>query len=353
MILPGLGVPDGHVRIWLNWRRGLCGPGCTGLQVQQASQRGFGVRRPAALKIGHWGWPRAPAEIGGQTAPLLSSSSGQGLNGQGLEGAGGQLVFPKLANFNTVTKLLDAVEPFLAEGSEGEVRLSGRNAAHVMNKLKSLFKSRSFGNEAATERKRADAARKRLVHVTASKIDELGLKHLALALNAIKGSRGRPEAELAKAACNRAVALLREEVEHAERGIPPSVPAQTVAMLVNALAMGAGGLLAAKPPADASQASLRAEIQDFQNAGAVELVFEISTRVLLAMPQDAFDAQSISTTMNAYASAGLWNLAVFRQLGLMMIALPPQDMTLQSVAMVVNAYSRLMEQVFVSLNTKP
>ena len=77
----------------------------------------------------------------------------------------------------------------------------------------------------------------------------------------------------------------------------------------------------------------------------MQRVFEASTRVLFAMPPESFDAQSISTTMNAYASAERWEVALFRQLGRIAINLGPERFSLQPVAMVMNAYSRLMQQV--------
>ena len=347
MIMPGL--PPGRVRVRLDGRHALCGGG-PHVGMLHAG-RVSGPQR--AVQTSNLGWLRPPVAVarGGQAALWLHRSGGKGPDegsARGSSARGPYVAFPKLSDSNTVTKLLDAVAPFLVEDGNGAVILSGRNAAHVMNKLKSLRKSKAYGNEAAAEMKRADTVRAHLVQIVTSKVNELGLKHLALALNAVKGSRGAPEAGLVEAVCGRVIELLRDEERLADEGISPSVPAQTVAMLVNALAMGAGGFSAAKHAPDAqgpAAPSRLAPSPDSQTAGQVAQVFEISTRVLLAMPPAAFDAQSISTTINAYASAGLWHVALFRRLGSLAVALPPQHLTLQPVAMVVNAYSRLMEQV--------
>jgi len=256
--------------------------------------------------------------------------------------------FPQLSDFDTVVTLLDAVTPFFEADSVGTVKLTGRNAAHVMNKLKAMRRPKARGEAgpvANAERKRVEEARARLMCIVSSKMDELALKHVALVLNAVKGSRGSAEAELVKSACSHAVVLLEREAQHTHDGQSPSVTAQPVAMLLNSLAMGAGGFSAtagaSKNTADAQQT----HVQTLSNSDVVEPVFEASTRVLLATPQDSFNAQSISTILNAYASAGRWDVALFRRLGSMAVALPPERWTLQPVAMVVNAYSRLMEQV--------
>ena len=188
--------------------------------------------------------------------------------------------------------------------------------------------------------------------IASDKMDELALKHIALILNAVKGSRGAAEAELVKAACSHAVKLLNEENATAGEDKAPSVAAQTVAMLLNSLAMGTGGFSAttgasksSAAAAAAAAAHKRQALSPHDTVNVVEPVFDASTRVLLAMPSDAFDAQSISTIMNAYASAGRWHLPLFRRLGASAIALPPSSFaTLQPVAMIVNAYSRLLEQ---------
>jgi len=257
------------------------------------------------------------------------------------------LYFPQLSNFETVATLLDAVIPYFETNSAGTAKLTGRNAAHVMNKLKAMRRPQArseAGPVANAERKRVEGALVRLMHIVSAKMDELALKHLALVLNAVKGSRGSAEAELVKTACSHAVKLLEQETQHTQDGQPPSVTAQPVAMLLNSLAMGAGGFSATAGASKTAADARPTHPQALGNADVVEPVFEASTRVLLAMPQDFFDAQSISTIMNAYASAGRWNLALFRRLGTMAVALAPERWTLQPVAMVVNAYSRLMEQ---------
>jgi hypothetical protein len=49
--------------------------------------------------------------------------------------------------------------------------------------------------------------------------------------------------------------------------------------------------------------------------------------------------------MNAFASAERWEVALFRRLGRIAVGLGPERFSLQPVAMVMNAYSRLMQQV--------
>ena len=247
--------------------------------------------------------------------------------------------FPQLSKFDSAGKLLDAVEPFFEKDTEGAVKLTGRNAAHVMNRLKYLKTRRRSKDVSGAECKREDAARALLVGIVSGKVDELALKHVALVLNAVKGSRGAAEAELVKTACWHAVALLEDAAVTGDAGMPVDVPAQTVAMLLNSLAMGAGGVSAHGQPAKGIW-----EDGHSQETRVVDRVFDACTPVLLRMPSESFNAQSISTIMNAYASADRWHLALFRRLGSMAVAMPVSTLALQPVAMIVNAYSRLMQQ---------
>jgi hypothetical protein len=279
----------------------------------------------------------------------ISSDKGNGAQEQG--GDASHAYFPQLSRFDSVGTLLDAVTPFMEDR-----KLSGRNAAHVLNKLKAMRRPKARGLEPMgvlnAERERVEEARVRLMCIASDKMDELALKHIALILNAVKGSRGAAEADLVKAACSHAVKLLNEENATAGEDKAPSVAAQTVAMLLNSLAMGTGGFSATTGASKSSAAAAataavhkRQALSPLDTVNVVEPVFDASTRVLLAMPSDAFDAQSISTIMNAYASAGRWHLPLFRRLGASAIALPPSSFaTLQPVAMIVNAYSRLLEQ---------
>lgn len=319
-----------------------------------------GSSRPGESNLGppkrRWDTKRRADTAGpalGRAAPFTGAKSKPGGRGQGTGKTDTDkpafLYFPQLSNFETVATLLDAVIPYFETNSAGTAKLTGRNAAHVMNKLKAMRRPQArseAGPVANAERKRVEGALVRLMHIVSAKMDELALKHLALVLNAVKGSRGSAEAELVKTACSHAVKLLEQETQHTQDGQPPSVTAQPVAMLLNSLAMGAGGFSATAGASKTAADARPTHPQALGNADVVEPVFEASTRVLLAMPQDFFDAQSISTIMNAYASAGRWNLALFRRLGTMAVALAPERWTLQPVAMVVNAYSRLMEQVF-------
>jgi len=302
---------------------------------------------------------RAAQKAGGREAPLTAASDGAGpavtprSNARDAQRGGGKgsfAYFPKLSHFDDLGKLLDAIAPFL-DDSQGPAQLTGRNAAHVMNKLKSMGRrnarsEQALGAVAKAERARVEQVRARLMDIASEKMDELELKHIALVLNAVKGRRGSAEARLVEAACRHALELLEEE---AHDGRVPAVEAQTVAMLVNSLAMGTGGL-SATPAAlrvvHGRAARARKEGPEGHSGREVmQRVFEASTRVLLAMPPESFDAQSISTTMNAYASAERWEVALFRQLGRIAINLGPERFSLQPVAMVMNAYSRLMQQV--------
>ena len=279
-----------------------------------------------------------------------ASTTSKGDAGRAQEGGEGPAYFPQLSQFDTVDKLLDAITPYLDEDSRGQALLTGRNAAHVMNKLKSMSRNNARSelpvraNDKA-ERRRVEQVRERLMGIVSEKMDELALKHIALVLNAVKGRRGSTEAQLVKAACLRALKLLKEE---AQVDRVSAFDAQTVAMLVNSLAMGTGGLSAASSSSRVVKESAEGRTEDprgVDGTEVVQLVFEASARVLLAMPPERFDAQSISTTMNAFASAERWEVALFRRLGRIAVGLGPERFSLQPVAMVMNAYSRLMQQV--------
>ena len=298
-----------------------------------------GDDRPKGLQL-------ATPAAGARAAPKTS----KGDAGRMQEGGEGPTYFPQLSQFDTVDKLLDAITPYLDEDSRGQALLTGRNAAHVMNKLKSMSRNNARSelpvraNDKA-ERRRVEQVRERLMGIVSEKMDELALKHIALVLNAVKGRRGSTEAQLVKAACLRALKLLKEE---AQVDRVSAVDAQTVAMLVNSLAMGTGGLSAASSSSRVVKESAEGRTEDPRGADGtevVQVVFEASARVLLAMPPERFDAQSISTTMNAFASAERWEVALFRRLGRIAVGLGPERFSLQPVAMVMNAYSRLMQQV--------
>ena len=350
-VLPGLRLGEGKPFSVVCTHRGRP---CSSCHVNLMS-----LVRSTASESGYFGEPQKPKRAVQRRGPCrvasaiyakaISSDKGNGAQEQG--GDASHAYFPQLSRFDSVGTLLDAVTPFMEDR-----KLTGRNAAHVLNKLKAMRRPKARGSEPMgvvnTERERVEEARVRLMCIASDKMDELALKHIALILNAVKGSRGAAEAELVKAACSHAVKLLNEEKATAGEDKAPSVAAQTVAMLLNSLAMGTGGFSAttgasksSAAAAAAAAAHKRQALSPHDTVNVVDPVFDASTRVLLAMPSDAFDAQSISTIMNAYASAGRWHLPLFRRLGASAIALPPSSFaTLQPVAMIVNAYSRLLEQ---------
>jgi hypothetical protein len=237
--------------------------------------------------------------------------------------------FPMLSSYGNVKHLLDDTMPLLENGIEAGVRPV--DAVNMMNRLKQMARDERAGMSEDAER--SQRAMVLCAEIAVAGMRSMHSKHVALALNSIKERSPPLFAQLGSTALEgevvfenlfqeataRALHLLEIEVNHNEPEVFTfrSIPAQTLAIILNSVTAGGRGMVP---------------------------LFERASAHLQQLTDNSADAHSVASVLNAYAGMDMWDASLFRSMSARVVLMPREGFTLQSVGMILNSYSRFLER---------
>ena len=223
-------------------------------------------------------------------------------------------VLRNLMAFNSLSSLLEALELFVGCPDTGLV--TAQQAVAALNHLKRLSKQASEGESA-----RVEVCMRWFSTVAARGMRRLSGKHVALALNAIRGylrtgqnnvleSSDPCYVELFQAGIVRLKQLALLSKSGTELDSSSLLDAQNIANIVNALAA--------------------VRFKDRQ-------LFSILSEISLQRSAADFGPQAIANILNGFARAEMWDQRLWRHMATAALVLDPASFSAQHIANIVNA----------------